>query len=155
MRIVSIGAKLRKSKILSEQIQCCLKYPEYDLLIDTVRLMSLSEEGWEALARVVGPLAQPRPVLKAVLHTPLPVFVPRQTVFELHRECSEPLALNGLARDTFEIMAAFVAQVVQQREAGASFEIWPGESFDEQIQLERGVDVLSDLAELEFEDDEE
>lgn len=141
---------------IDEQVQCCLKFIGYDLAYDTVRLDSLSMDEWHALPRALKQPNVKMPVFRALVASEFPILLPRDELLALSKEVEKRIRrgedLNGHALSGFSRLANFVVQAAEQRGASATFEIWPGEFFDEQILLAPGHDVL---AELQAMDDEE
>lgn len=115
---------------MKEQVQCSLYYPGLGFQYDKIRMAGLEFNEWAALQAELGSFEPPVPHLSALLNAPFPITLQRSEALQLAAEFKTRDLTGELdepALGAYLTLGLFLAQVNDQREAGAAFEIDPGE----------------------------
>jgi hypothetical protein len=133
-----------------EQIQCCFHYPGRGFQIDGIRIVSIDMPDWEAIRARVATASQPKH-LAAALSRDFPIVVARDELNVIKLELgslAQEMGDDFFAYSGLLTLSMFVGQALEQRDAGARFEHWPGEYFETQTFIAPGTDLLQDLVEM-------
>ena len=115
-----------------EQIQCCLHYPGRGFQKDAIRIVSIDMPDWKALREQVAGIPQAQS-LAGALSQDLPIVISRDELNVLKHECdllAHQMGVDFYLHSGLLTFSLFVGQSLEQREAGARLEHWPGEYFE-------------------------
>ena len=133
-----------------EQIQCCLHYPGRGFKKEAIRIVSIDMPDWKALREQVAGTPQAQSLARA-LSQDLPIVISQDELNVLKHECdslAHQMGVDFYLHSGLLTFSLFVGQSLEQREAGARLEHWPGAYFENQTLILPGTDILQDLVEI-------